>query len=264
MFDVAFMRLALLASVAASVPLAVVGVYLVVRRVVFLGLVLANAAAVGIVVAQGFGWPPELAAVAVTIGTAVVLGVLPLPHRVPAESIIGWAYAAASSGIVLILSGSATAETDTLHLLYGNVLAVSPGHVAALVGVAVVVGAVQLAFGRRFLLVTFDAEAAEVAGVRTRLWSTGLNLTIGVAAAMAVHEIGALATFSLLTLPAMAALLVARRIRTTFLLSAGIGVAALWAGLVVAFKLDLPPGPVSVGILVLAVAVAAGAGHWRD
>lgn len=143
-------------------------------------------------------------------------------------------------------------------------LAVSPGHAAALVVVALAVGAVQLAFGRRFLLVTFDAEAAEVAGVGTRLWSTGLNLTIGVAAAMAVHEIGALLTFSLLTLPAMAALLVARRIRTTFLLSAGIGVAALWAGLVVAFQLDLPPGPVSVAILVLAVPVAAGAGHWRE
>ena len=96
------MRLAMQASVAASLPLAVVGVYLVVRRVVFLGLVLANAAAVGIVVAQGFGWPLDLMAVVVTIGvTAVVLGVLPLPHRVPAESIIGWAYAAASSGIVL-------------------------------------------------------------------------------------------------------------------------------------------------------------------
>jgi len=263
MFDVAFMRVALLASVAAAAPLAVVGVYLVVKRVVFLGLVLANAAAVGIVVAPLLGWTPELAAVSVTLGTSIVLGMLPVPRRVPAESIIGWAYAAASSAIVLILAGAATGDADTLHLLYGNVLAVSPGHAAGLAVIAGVIGVVQIAFGARFMLVTFDAEAAEVAGVNTRLWATGLNLTIGIAAATAVHEIGALLTFSLLTLPAMAALLVARRIRTTFAASAAIGVIAVWAGLVVAFRLDLPPGPLSVGVLVIAVAAAAGVGRWR-
>jgi ABC-type Mn2+/Zn2+ transport system permease subunit len=52
MFEAAFMRVALIASVAASVPLSVLGVYLLVRRVVFLGLVLANAATVGAAVAQ--------------------------------------------------------------------------------------------------------------------------------------------------------------------------------------------------------------------
>ena len=157
------------------------------------------------------------------------MGFLPSPRRVSGESITGWAYAAAASATVLILAGATAADADTLHLLYGNVLAVSPSHATGLVVLALVIGIVHVLFGSRFLLVTFDAEAAQVAGVNTRLWSICLNLSIGAAAAAAVHEIGALLTFSLLTLAPMASLLVTRRIRTTFVVSAAIGIAAVCA-----------------------------------
>ncbi|HET9267054.1 MAG TPA: metal ABC transporter permease [Vicinamibacterales bacterium] len=62
--------------------------------------------------------------------------------------------------------------------------------------VAAVTVVVQGLFSQRFLLVTFDAEAAKVAGVKTGWWSLALNLSIGVTAASAVHEIGALPTFA--------------------------------------------------------------------
>jgi len=264
MFEVAFMRVALVASIAASVPLSVVGIYLLVRRVVFLGLVLANAATVGAAVALVFAWPPEVTAVVAAISAAVGMGALPPPRRVSDESITGWAYAAAASATVLILAGATAADADTLHLLYGNVLAVSPTHATGLVMLAVSIGIVQLLFGPRFLLVTFDPEAARVAGVNARLWAIVLNLSIGAAAAAAVHEIGALLTFSLLTLAPMASLLIARRIHTTFAASVAIGIGAVSVGLVVAFRADLPPGPVSVALLALTVVVAAIVSHWRE
>jgi ABC-type Mn2+/Zn2+ transport system permease subunit len=258
------MQVALVASIAASAPLSVVGVYLILRRVVFLGLVLANAATVGAAVAEVFEWPSEIAAVVAALATALGMAFLPSPRRVSGESITGWAYAAAASATVLILAGATAADADTLHLLYGNVLAVSSSHATGLAMLALVIGVVHILFGSRFLLITFDAEAAEVAGVNTRLWSIGLNLSIGAVVAAAVHEVGALLTFALLTLAPMASLLVTRRIRTTFVVSAAIGIAAVCGGLVVAFQIDLPPGPVSVALLALAVVIAAIVGRWRD
>ncbi len=263
MFESSFMRVALVASIATSAPLSVIGVYLIIRRVVFLGLVLANAATVGAAVAQTVGWPPEIASVAAAVAAALGLGLMSTPRRASSEAIIGWAYAAASSATVLILAGTAAADADTLHLLYGNVLAVSPSHDTALILVALAIGIVHAIFGRRFLLVTFDAEAAQVAGVHTRLWALGLNLSIGVAAAAAVHEIGALLTFSLLTLAPTASLLITRRIATTFAVSAAIGMTAVCGGLVAAFQLDLPPGPVSVAALALTVPAAALFSRWQ-
>ena len=264
MFEAAFMRVALAASIAASVPLSVLGVYLVVRRMVFLGLVLANAATVGAAIGQVFAWSPEITAVVVALLTALGLGVLPTSRLVSGESVTAWAYAAAASATVLILAGAAAADADTLHLLYGNVLAVSSSHAAALGILALAIVTLHGVLQPRFLLISFDAEAAQVAGVHTRVWSICLNLSIGVAAATAVHEVGTLVTFSLLTLPPMASLLVTRRIRSTFFVSAAIGVIAVCVGLVAAFHMDLPPGPVSVALLAFAVVVAAIISRWQN
>ena len=180
MFEPVFMRLALMASIATGVSLGVMGVYLVIRRVVFLGLVVANAATLGTAIAQTMGWPPDLLSLAVAVGVAVFLGRVDSSNRMSAESLMGWAYAAASSATVLLLSWAPGGSADTMHLLFGNVLAVQVTSVAALVIIALLIVSMQLLFGRRFLLVTFDPEAATVAGVNTRWWSLLLNLAIGV------------------------------------------------------------------------------------
>ncbi|HEV2200125.1 MAG TPA: metal ABC transporter permease [Bryobacteraceae bacterium] len=258
------MRLALVASMATGAMLSMVGTYLVIRRVVFLGLVLASAATVGAAIAQVFAWPPELASIAATVATALGLGTIRSPRRISAESVMGWAYAAATAATVLILAGTAGADLDTLGLLYGNLLTVSKSHATGLVALAVVIGAVQIPFGRRFLLVTFDPEAASVAGVNAALWSLSLNLLIGVVAAAAVHEIGALLTFSVLTLAPAASLLASRSIRSTFAVSATLGVLLPCLGIAVSFYLDLPPGPAGVALLALCVPVASVIGRWRD
>jgi ABC-type Mn2+/Zn2+ transport system permease subunit len=99
---------------------------------------------------------------------------------------------------VLILAVVAAPDADTLHMLFGNLLAVSVSHAVGLAMVALVIGLAHMLFSQRFLLVTFDAEGAQVAGVRARLWSLGLNLLVGVTAAAAVREIGALLTFETL------------------------------------------------------------------
>ena len=207
------MRLALIASIATGASLGLLGVYLAIRRTVFLGLVLANAATVGAAAAAAFNWPSEIASGAASVAAGLGLGLFQRPRRVSAESVMGWAYAAASSAPVIILALAAAPDTDTLHMLFGNLLAVSVGHAAGLVVLALVIGLTHVLFSRRFLLVTFDPEAAQVAGVNPRLWSMGLNVLIAVAAAAAVQEIGALLVFALLTLPAMAALLVTTNMR---------------------------------------------------
>jgi zinc transport system permease protein len=256
-FEPVFMRLALGASIATGVSLGMLGVHLVVRRVVFLGLVVANAATLGAAAAQIPGWPPEWLSMAAAVATAVALGRVEGAKRITAESVLGWAYAAASSATVLLLAWVPGGSADTLHLLFGNVLAVPPAHVVTLALVAVAVVVMQLLFGRRFLLVTFDSEAATVAGVNTRLWSLTLNLAIGVAAATSVHAIGALSTFALLTLPALAALLATRSVRAAFATAAALSVTLPSLALACSFYLDLPAGPASVALLAISVPLAA-------
>jgi zinc transport system permease protein len=262
------MRLALVASIATGVSLGVMGVYLVIRRVAFLGLVVANVATLGAALARSVGWAPDLLSLAAAVGAAVALGRVESSNRMSAESLMGWAYAAASSATVLLLSWGPGGTADTLHLLFGNVLAVQPTSIVALMIIALLVVSMQVLFGRRFLLVTFDAEAATVAGVNTRLWAFVLNLTIGVAAAAAVQAIGALPTFALLTLPAVAALRATSSVRATFATAAVLSVVLPAVALAASFYLDLPAGPASAALLAIGVPLAAltngfGDGAWR-
>ncbi|HUK36151.1 MAG TPA: metal ABC transporter permease, partial [Vicinamibacterales bacterium] len=106
MFESAFMRVALVASIATSVPLSVVGVYLVVRRVVFLGLVLANAATVGAAVASVVGWPPEVASMVAAVVAALGLGLMSTPRRISSEAIIGCGSRSGARGPVARLTTS--------------------------------------------------------------------------------------------------------------------------------------------------------------
>ena len=257
MFEPLFMRLALMASIATGASLGVIGVYLIIRRMVFFGLVLANVATVGAAVAQALGWAPEGPSLAAAICAALVLGGSRTSAWVSPEAFMGWAYAAASAAAVLLLALSPGGSTDTFHLLFGSVLTVDTFHVVVLSLIAVATLLCQVLFGRRFPLVTFDAEAASVAGVNARGWSLMLYLMTGVAVATAVDHIGVLSTFALLTVPSTAALLQTRSMRLTFVIAAGLGVAISSLALVVSYNLDLPAGPTTVALLSLAVPVAA-------
>jgi len=175
----------------------------VLKRVVFVGLTLANLATFGAAVALVLGWPVHLSALVMSLAGAAVLALFTSPRLLPAESLIGWGFAVAAGGTVIALS-RASADADAMRLLYGNVLAISRSEVVVLSLIAVAVLVVHVLFARRFVLLVFDPEAARAAGVRTRLWSLLLNLTIGAAAAAAVHEAGALLTFAFLLLPPMA------------------------------------------------------------
>jgi manganese/iron transport system permease protein len=100
-----------------------------------------------------------------------------------------------------------------------------------------------------------------VAGVSTHRWLLLLNLLVGAAAATAVHHIGALLTFALLTLPAMGALLLTTSVRAVFVMAAGLGMLLPCLGLVASFYLDLPAGPAAVALLAASVPLAAIAGR---
>jgi zinc transport system permease protein len=256
MFESAFMRLALVASIATGASLGILGVYLVMRRVVFLGLVLANVATLGAASAEALGWSPEAGSITAAVAAAMVLGEGNASSKVSAESLMGWAYAAASAATVLVLSQVASGGGHAMDLLYGNVLAVPASRVIGLTALAAGVVSAQILFMPRLVLITFDPESAQIAGVNTRRWSRALNLSIGIVASAAVHEIGALSTFALLSLPSMAALLLMGGIRSTFVMAAAIGVSVPAIALMLSFSLDLPSGPTCVALLALTVLAA--------
>lgn len=251
-----FMQLAAIAGVAAALCLSLLGVYVVLKRVVFVGLTLAHVATLGAAAALVLDLPIHTLAILTTLVAAAALATVSTPRRVPGEAIVGWGFAA-SSGLTVLLLSRASGDSEALRLLFGNVLAITRQETAMLAGIAVLVVAAHTLLARRFVLVVFDPEMARAAGIATGWWTLLLYLMVGGATAAAVHETGALLAFALLTLPAIAALLATRSLRAAFALAAGIAVVATLAGLGLSFWWDLPSGAFTVVLLALSVPVAA-------
>jgi len=247
---------------------AYLGVFIVLRRAVFVGAALAQVSSLGVALAlflagvrgtSAHGQLPWLAqplALALTVGAALLFAVQARERRLPRETGIGVAYAAAGGLAILVVAVSAGAESQVMNLLFGNVLTISGTGIAGLVVLAMLVGGTHVVFFREFLFVSFDPDMAQALGLRARWWNALLFLTFGVTVAFAIRAAGMLVVFSFLVLPAATALLWGGALRSVLVLAMVAGVATSLIGVSLSYTTDLPTGPVIVAVNVGLLALA--------
>src|ERR671937_275039 len=178
------LRDALIASVLVGFVCPLVGVYFVLRRMIFLGVAL-----------------PQLSAA----GVALVLAVLERRGREFVEARIGMAYAMAGALTILFLAADPWGEAHIVSLLKGELLAATETSVAFLVVILGAIVIMLLAFQKEFLLVSFDHDLAVVFGKHTTAWDSFLYLLCGVTISFGVLAAGPLVTFGYLLAPPLTA-----------------------------------------------------------
>ena len=247
-----------------------VGVYLVLRRLVFLGVALPQISSCGIAAAFALHtWhiiphleessEHTLAFIGSTVFTLLAILVLTLLERRGrglVEGRIGTAYVLAGAWSILLLVKNPYGEHGLLERLKGEIIAVSD---ADLVLTAVAFGIVALVlftFRKELLLVSFDREMALALRKNVRLWDLVLFTVIGLTVSMSVLSVGPLVTFGFLLIPTMMAHLLARTMWQLAMLASLIGGTTAFAGFCIAFRWDLPVGPTDVALLGLLYGMA--------
>jgi zinc transport system permease protein len=268
-----FVRNALAASLLIALILSVLGLYVVVRRIIFLGAALAQVSAAGVALAsfaagaltvshpglaEELRHHPELVAIAATLLGALALGIRPTKVALPSEGVIGLGYALASTLAILIVARTPGAEGDTLLLLYGNILAVRPVELLELSILCPVTLALTALFRKEFLAASLQPEMAMAAGARVGLWNLLLYALLGFGIATGINVAGSLLTFAYLVVPALAGLLVGRRSWHVTAVAIAVAVVGTLGGILASVAWDLPSGPAVVAVLVLETAVAWG------
>lgn len=238
-----FMRDALLAACLAGAMLGYLGIFIVLRRTVFLGAALPQFAALGIAASLMFGFAPIAGALAaVFIGTSI-LSLVPSRSRIPADGAVGIAFAFAASVAILFLSRSAEGEAHVFTILSGDILGITSDELTMMAAVFGVSAIVHGVCWKEFVYVSYDSEMAATMGLRVRLWDGLLFLTIGTCVALALQVSGAVVSFGFLVGPATAALLCSRKLSVIILLTIVFGVCSAAAGLTLSFQYELPSGP---------------------
>jgi ABC-type Mn2+/Zn2+ transport system permease subunit len=251
-----------------------VGVFLVMRRLVFMGVALPQISSTGVAVALSFPlWfgmkvtdrgshsAHALAfagSIIFSLVSILVLAALERRGRGQPEGRLGAAYVVAAALGILLLSKNPYGEIGWLDMLKGEVIAIS-NFDFALTGatLALVLSALGL-FYKELLLVSFDREMASILGKNVVFWDVLLYLLIGLTVSMAVLSVGPLIAFGFLLMPALIAHPYARNMRQFTALASLVGGAASFLGFWIAYRWDLPVGPTDVVLLGVLYAGAWG------
>jgi ABC-type Mn2+/Zn2+ transport system permease subunit len=254
---------ALVASLVVALACALVGVHVVARRLVVVGVALPQVAALGIAFSFLFqGWfllgrHDTAALLAEGVGVAILAFGARRAH-LGHDALAGLLFVAAAAGTVLLAQIGHGGMEEIRHISEGDALAVHSidlWEIGGVLGAVVVVHVVAL---RRLLLVSFDHETAATLGVRTWVWDTVLYATLAVVAAWGVHAVGTLFVFAFLLLPAATGLVLGRGAVSVLACATVPAVLAAGGGFVVACAWDTPPGPTcAVAALVLLAAALA-------
>ncbi|MBT1673452.1 zinc ABC transporter permease AztB [Curtobacterium flaccumfaciens] len=260
-FSVDFMVRALVGGSLAAVLCAVVGTWVLVRGMAFLGEALSHGMLPGVAIATLTGIPPVIGA-AVSAGVMVLgVGALRRRARLSYDTSIGLLFVGMLALGVIIVSSSRSFATDVTAILFGDVLAVTRADVGGLAIAAAVALAVAVAFHRPFTALAFDTRKATTLGLHPRLAEVVLIGLVTLAVVASYRAVGTLLVVGLLLAPAAAARAWTRHVASTMLLGAGIGAAAVLVGLLVSWHAGTAAGAsiaaVAVGGVVVSRALAA-------
>ena len=257
MFDAVFLfRDALYGSLILALGCSVLGVWVVLRRIVFVGAALAELSSAGIALAfwlegigvgLGLATHPLAVSLVVTVAAALAFAGGVGRQLVPPDAKIGFAYAVAGAVGILLIAKAAHGEAHDL-MLEGNILGISHRDMLVLLAVTVPVLLAHAAFYKEFLFTSFDRETARTLGYHVGVWNVLLYATLGIVIAFAMQFAGVLLVFNFLVLPAVTGLLLARTMAGTFALAIVSALLAALVGFTLSIPFDLPTGPTIVAV----------------
>lgn len=234
-FDLEFMQRALLAGMLAVVASSVVGTWVVLRGLSFIGDALAHGVIPGMALAVLWGFDLTLGAFATAAVMVAGIGVVNRRAHLGEDTAVGLLFVGMLALGVIIVSKSATFTSDVQHLLFGDVLGVTWSDVARQ-AVAALVVVVATALGYRPLLaLSFNEGKAASLGLRPGATHLLLLALVAVAIVSSFQAVGTLLVFGLLVGPPATAALLARRVWRCMVLAVLLGWVAVVVGLVLSY-----------------------------
>jgi zinc/manganese transport system permease protein len=272
-FDNEAVHVALVVGAAVAIVTGVVGVFTVMRGQSFAGEALGDIGTTGGSAAALVGAGPLAGFVAVdvlAVAAMELVGVQRVRGRDLATGIVLGAGIGLAALFLYLDTTQGTGSGSTVTILFGSIFAISSSTIPAVVVLAALAVALIVALYRPLLLSTVSPEMAAARGIPVRLIGALYLLALALATALAAITIGTILSTALLIGPAAAALRLTRRPLRATLVAIGIGVAAVWIGVVLAYdSYHWPPKehgwPVSffVVALVFLLYLASGVVEWR-
>lgn len=240
--DYEFFVRALVASALVGVACAVVGAFVVLKGMSFVGDAVSHSAFPGVVLAYLLGLPIILGGAVAAIGTALGIGALTRRSGLRADAVIGVLFAGMFALGVALFSSIPNYVGDLFHFLFGDVLGISFADLISLAVLASLLLLVVWVLWKELLFATFDPLGAGAAGLPVRRLDDLLLILIAVTIVVSLQAVGIVLVVAMITTPAATAQLLVKRFGQMIALAALIGVASSIVGLYLSYALDIASG----------------------
>lgn len=252
----AFLPRALLICVCCAVVCGVVGSYVVLRGMAFMGDAVAHSVFPGLAIAFVLQGSLVLGGAIAGIVTAVLVALLSGNRRLKEDSVIGVLFAGAFALGLLIMSRAPGYAGSLQQFLFGSITGIPASDVPVVLGVSAGIMVVVALMHQRFLAVGLDRESARAAGMQTLAVDVLLAVVISLTVVISVQTIGNVLVLALLVTPAATARLLTERLGVMMLLGPAIGALCSLIGVYLSWSSDLPTGATIVATLTVVFVVA--------
>jgi zinc transport system permease protein len=242
MFEYEFMVRAMLAGLVAGIICPAVGVFVVMRRYSFMADTLAHVSLAGVAAGALLGVYPAVTTLGFAMAAATVIEKLRSGPRLYGEAVLALMMSGGLALAVVLISLSRGMSIDIFGYLFGSVLTVSPGDLWLIAGLGCAVLAVIILFYKELYYISFDEEAARVAGLPVDRLNFIFVLLVAVTVAVSMRIVGTLLVSALMVIPVLTALLVAGSFRSAFITAVFLGVVSVALGLTGSYYLGIAAG----------------------
>ncbi len=251
------MQRAFLAAGFASVVCALVGTFVVLKGLAFMGDAVAHSSLAGMSVAYFLGGNIFWGALGWAVPASLLITFISRKANLRLDASIGIIFASGFALGIILMSRVTGYAADLFGLLFGNILGISWAEVALIGGIAAAVSLVIAAFYKELLFTSYDATMSAASGIPVRLMQYLLPVLVGVTTVASLKAVGIVLVLALLVTPSATAMLLARRMPSIMAYSVAVGLIATVLGLYLSFYADLPSGPsivlVATGLFLLAL-----------
>lgn len=247
--DLSFLWKALAIAVMSSLICGVVGCYVVLRGMAFIGDAVAHAVFPGLAVAFVIGGNLILGGIAAGVLTAVLVAVFAQNRRLKEDSVIGVFFVAAFALGIVIISRAPGYAGSLQDFLFGSITGIPDEDLFIVAGTGLAVLAALFALHKELVTISLDRETARAMGLRVFWLDLALYVLVTLAVVISVQTIGNILVLALLITPAATARLVTDRLATMMVLAPTIGGLSALVGLYVSWSWDFPTGGTIVLVL---------------
>lgn len=246
-----FMRNAIAAGILASIACGIIGVYVVVKRIVFISGGIAHASFGGVGLGYYLDINPIFGVLPFSIASALSMGLVSKRSKIPEDTAIGILWALGMSIGIIFVSLTPGYAPDLMTYLFGNILTVPFSDVLLMLTLDTVIILVVYSFYKEFLALCFDEEFTEVLGVPAERLYLVLLCLIALTVVVLIRVVGIILVIALLTIPAALSRQLTSDLKKMMMLAILFGAVFSIGGICLSYIYDLPSGATIVLVMSL-------------